>query len=387
MTRPLAIFTPQIGTFSETFIRRHIERLLPEGVVVVTQTTKQPFAGNWSVDCPMLVLDQLAPSRPRRWLHDFGAKLGWVETSFQSASVTEFLKKHQVHTLLVEYLDHALCWLRLARELDVRLFAHAHGYDVSAYLQDGHWRSRYPQLNECAGVITMSRLSKQALHAAGIAEDKIHVVPYGVDVPAELPRREENSQGVRCIAVGVTAQKAPILTLDAFRRAAEQHPGLHLDFIGRGDLYPAMQQFVRAFGLEQRVTLHGAKHHSEVLEHMRRADLFLQHSMVDPAGATEGLPVAILEAMAAGLPVVSTLHAGIPEAVAEGETGFLVHEGDSLAMGERIAQLAHDNDLRRRMSQAAWQRARDHFGSEKQRSSLLQIMNLSAAAERNMAHV
>jgi glycosyltransferase involved in cell wall biosynthesis len=380
MSRPLAIFTPQVGSFSETFIRRHIERLMPGEVVVVTQTTKKPYAGNWSVDCPLLVLDSLDHSRGRRWLNDIGARLGLLKTSRQSASVEKFLRENRVHTVLVEYLDHALCWLKLARDLNIRLFAHAHGYDISAYLQDERWRSRYPQLNECAGVITMSQVSKQALQAAGLREEKLHVVPYGVDVPAECPARLENAEVIRCVAVGITAQKAPILTLDAFRRAAELHPELHLDFIGRGELLAAMEQFVRAFRLEQRVTLHGAKHHAEVLEHMRRSDLFLQHSMVDPAGATEGLPVAILEAMAAGLPVVSTLHAGIPEAVVEGETGFLVHEGDSVTMGERISQLVRDGQVRRRMGQAAWKRAADHFSSEKQRASLLQVMHLAPQA-------
>jgi glycosyltransferase involved in cell wall biosynthesis len=380
MSRPLAIFTPQVGSFSETFIRRHIERLLPGGVVVVTQTTKKPYAGNWSVACPLLVLDSLAHSRGRRWLHGIGSRLGLLKTSLQATSVEKFLRENGVHTVLVEYLDHALCWLRLARDMNLRLFAHAHGYDISAYLQDERWRSRYPQLNDCAGVITMSHVSKQALHAAGLRDEKLHVVPYGVDVPAACPARLDNPEIIRCVAVGITAQKAPILTLDAFRRAAELHPGLHLDFIGRGELLAAMEQYVRAFRLGQRVTLHGAQHHAEVLEHLRGADLFLQHSMVDPAGATEGLPVAILEAMAAGLPVISTLHAGIPEAVVEGETGFLVQEGDSVTMGERISQLVLDSPLRKRMGQAAWKRATDHFSSEKQRASLLQIMDLASLA-------
>ena len=63
---------------------------------------------------------------------------------------------------------------------------------------------------------------------------------------------------------------------------------------------------------------------------MEAADVLIQHSVVDPAtGDEEGLPVAILEGMGCGLPVVATRHAGIPESVVEGETGMLVDEGDS----------------------------------------------------------
>jgi glycosyltransferase involved in cell wall biosynthesis len=109
---------------------------------------------------------------------------------------------------------------------------------------------------------------------------------------------------------------------------------------------------------------------------MRQADIFLQHSMVDPDGAEEGLPVAILEAMANALPVVSTRHAGIPEAVLEEETGFLVDEGDSLRMSEQILLLAKDSNLRREMGTKGWQRAKDLFTWELQKKRLLQLMRL-----------
>ena len=85
MSHPLAIFTPQIGAFSETFIRRHIERLLPGEVAVVTQTTKKPYAGNWSIDAPLLVLDSLEHSLGRRWFYNAGSRLGMLKTSLQMA--------------------------------------------------------------------------------------------------------------------------------------------------------------------------------------------------------------------------------------------------------------------------------------------------------------
>ncbi len=174
-------------------------------------------------------------------------------------------------------------------------------------------------------------------------------------------------------------RKAPVLTLDAFRRASDAVPDMHLDYVGEGELLPAVRQFVRAFALEERVTLHGGLPSDGVHRLMDAADIFIQHSMTDPdTGDEEGLPVAIVEAMARSLPVVSTRHAGIPEAVAEGTTGYLVQEGDSTGMGERIVALAADCDLRRRMGVAGWERVRAHFTWEKERASLLKVMELTA---------
>ncbi len=118
--------------------------------------------------------------------------------------------------------------------------------------------SEYLRYNQADGVITVSEFSKARLVAIGVDAERIHVVPCGIDVPSREPRRASSEGVVRCLAVGrMVAKKGPILTLDAFRRAALDCPTLRLDYVGEGDLLPAARQFVRAFGLEDRVTLHG----------------------------------------------------------------------------------------------------------------------------------
>jgi len=87
--------------------------------------------------------------------------------------------------------------------------------------------------------------------------------------------------------------------------------------------------------------------------------------------------VSILEAMASALPVVSTRHAGIPEAVFDGVTGFLVEPGDSVAMAEQILKLASDPVQRQELGLAGWRYARDHFTWERERASLLHVLGLS----------
>jgi glycosyltransferase involved in cell wall biosynthesis len=93
---------------------------------------------------------------------------------------------------------------------------------------------------------------------------------------------------------------------------------------------------------------------------MQSAAVFVQHSVVAPDNDHEGTPVAILEAGASGLPVVATRHAGIPDVVKEGETGYLVDEGDTDAMARYMIQLAKNPDLARRLGAAA----REHIAAE-----------------------
>jgi glycosyltransferase involved in cell wall biosynthesis len=172
-------------------------------------------------------------------------------------------------------------------------------------------------------------------------------------------------------------KKAPILTLDAFRQAAASNPSLGLDYVGSGLLLQDAIRFVGEFGMQKAVTLHGGKPHSFVQRLMENGDIFVQHSITDPDdGDEEGLPVAILEAMASGLPVVATRHAGIPEAVEDGVTGFLVEEGDIQSMKDKILLLAQDCKLRHAMGAAGWDRARNRFSWSRERINLLQALQL-----------
>jgi glycosyltransferase involved in cell wall biosynthesis len=147
--------------------------------------------------------------------------------------------------------------------------------------------------------------------------------------------------------------------------------------VGAGPLFIAAQHYIQAFRLENRVTLHGVTPNDEVLRLMKRADVFIQHSVTCPeTGDEEGMPVAILEAMAYGLPVVSTFHAGIPEAVVDGKTGFLVEEGDTQSMADRILDLASQPALRVSVGGAGRARVETNFTWQKEKRSLVDLLTL-----------
>lgn len=388
MEKCLAIIAPKIGCRSETFIRRHMQEIMPGKTVVVTAVNSTED-DDWSVDCPVLVSN---------WLH----KGGYRERSFKLASqavqvvtqnfgwkpaernwlsmkkvAKEFLKQNEVEVIMGEYLDLSFPWIEVAEELNIRFFGHAHGYDISCKLQNAKWRRRYLRYNELGGVITISEASRKKLLELGLNPNKLHVVPCGVDVPTNPFVRHPKST-IQCLSVGrMVAKKAPLKTLESFRRATATCPELRLDYVGDGELLSRAKQYVSLHNLDSKVTFHGSQPNKVVHQLMRKADIFVQHSVTDPITQNEeGLPVAILESMAHGLPVVSTRHAGIPEAVIEGKTGYLVDEGDSSRMADSINVLASDFHRRQSMGEAGRKRAKCLYSIEREREELIRILGL-----------
>ena len=127
-----------------------------------------------------------------------------------------------------------------------------------------------------------------------------------------------------------------------------------------GRCAPTLEQLVADFGWQDRVTFAGHVRHGsdEFLEHLRRADLFA-HPSVTVDGLKEGIPGAIVEAMASGLPVVATWHAGIPAVIDDDRHGLLVPERDLEALAAALEALLDDQALRARLGAAAAERARD----------------------------
>ena len=358
MTRAhLAIVAPTIDSLSETFILRHMRDLLPCQTVVVSGVEEG------------VGLDESVP----RLLVGAGYSAG------RGAAVTQFLRRHHIDVAMGEYLTWSHQWIEAVRSAGSRYFVHAHGYDVSRTLRDPAWRSRYMDYDRADGLITVSDGTRRRLIELGLQGERIHVIPCGVDVPPQPPTRPERDV-VRCVAVGrMVGKKAPLTTLEAFRLAAARCGRLRLDMIGDGPLFDAAQQYVARVHLGDRVRLLGPQSHAAVLHALREADVFVQHSLTDPVtGDEEGLPVSILEAMAQALPVVSTRHAGIPEAVLDGVTGLLVDEGSVAAMADHLVTLGTDARARTQLGAAGWRHVEKSFSWERERASLSQLLGLES---------
>src|SRR5262249_7897060 len=169
------------------------------------------------------------------------------------------------------------------------------------------------------------------------------------------------------------------LTIEAFAKVVQRFPDAQLDLVGDGELEGRCRTLIQKNGLGERVHIHGAQGPDFIASLLREASLFVQHSVSASDGDAEGLPVAILEAMASALPIVSTKHGGIPEAVVHNVTGRLVEEYDVDGMAAAISELFDHPELAERMGAAGRKRVLGRFNHKKAKDQLRAIMGFNSS--------
>ena len=368
MTQKLAIFTPQLGTASETFIRRHIEDLLPGRTVVVARNSTTPFDGYWRPQCPVLFMDRWTLRLPVR----LAGRIGLSQARLRDSTMARFLRQQGATVILGEYLDQFADFVPLLERMRLPYIVQGHGIDLSAALRKPGMAERYRCYNSAAAVLTRCEFHRKRLIDLGLPADRVHVNPGGVDVPEQPPARPIEACK-RFLAIGrFVPKKGPIYLLEAFRLAAARDSTITLDYIGGGELLPAAQQFVSACRLKDRAHLHGPAGDGVKSRLAQDCGVFVQHSVTDPeTGDEEGLPAAIQEAMALGMTVIGTRHSGIPEAIEHDVSGLLVEEGDVEAMAEAMGRIASDRELCARLGAAAHAKAKDLYSWPAERARLL----------------
>lgn len=202
--------------------------------------------------------------------------------------------------------------------------------------------------------------------AAELREDygarSVAVIPNGIAPaasPSRPPGRDDPAGGPVVLYAGrLRTRKAVAVLLEAFARLRDEHPAAALVLAGDGEQRPALERQARRLGIADAVRFAGAQPRDAMAGYYAAADLFCLPSLY------EGFPLAILEAMAAGLPVVATAVAGVPEAVEHGVTGLLVAPGDAGALARALAELAADPERARRMGEAGRRRIEAEYAIE-----------------------
>jgi glycosyltransferase involved in cell wall biosynthesis len=217
-------------------------------------------------------------------------------------------------------------------------------------------------------VISVSHFMTDTLIALGADEARIVYNPYG-----PRPRFYENQPDYSKTVLSLgrfTDIKANHLTLMAFRQALAAEPEARLVMVGEGELLETCRSLAHVWGISERVVFTGAIPHAQVAKIFSNACCFVQHSVTPSYGDAEGTPVAILEAGAAALPVVATRHAGIIDAVIQGETGYLVDERDVDGMAEYMIKLLGDPERCESMGKRARDHIRENFGLDRHVATL-----------------
>ncbi|NDV89959.1 glycosyltransferase [Alteromonas sp. 345S023] len=260
-----------------------------------------------------------------------------------------------------------------AETLSGKLLTVFHGYEMSEYKQIEIWKDRYIQL--CKGenrLLPISDFWRERLIAWGGTPEYIDVLHMGVDISSIPFTPQPLQEKVNILTVARATEKKGLSY--AFKAVSL---GLGFDFtynyIGGGELEDELKEQVSYYDNVDKINFLGARSHSEVKSYLNNADIFLLPSVTDSLGDMEGIPVSLMEAMAAGILVISTRHSGIPELIEDGVTGFLAPEKDASALN-RILNEVFTSDNISDIQLKARKKVEDEFNSDNLTKQLINFI-------------
>lgn len=202
---------------------------------------------------------------------------------------------------------------------------------------------------------------------------KVHRVYNGIDL-ARFPPADRGADPPEIMSVGRLIEKKGFGDLiEACRLLRERGLDFLCAIIGEGPLEETLRAQIESAGLTNRVTLTGPLPQSAVIERLARSALFALPCVAETGGGMDNLPTVVMEAMAAGLAVVSTPVAGVPEMIEDSVTGLLVSEHDPLALAEALSRLLQNPEMAQSLGKAGRQRAAELFSIERSAQQLLDL--------------
>lgn len=351
----LAIFTPSTNAYSETFIHAHIDLLEGEKIVYSSGRVPRVLDGR-----PLAIAPGAISKIGKKVLRKVGVNL-WTE---DEKNLLTSLKLTQPDVVLSEYGTTAAESYKVLKQLNIPLVVHFHGFDASEKGTIEKYAERYKEMFQYASrVIGVSAVMCKKLQELGCPPSKIVHTCCG---PAEDFFNVINApKKGQFLAVGrFVEKKAMHLTILAFYKLWTQHPDAVLKVAGDGHAKLICMDIVNGLGMGHAVQFLGAQTHDQIVKLMSESICFVQHSRIAENGDMEGTPVAVLEAQAAGLPVVATQHAGIPDVVLNGTTGILVPEGDVDQMAAAMLEMIENPNKAISFGNAGKERVRNNFSME-----------------------
>lgn len=323
----LAILSPSQNAYSETFIQAHKKFIYTNTKYYYGGIIPQYLEGYGNIN-PII----------KKGINKLASHYKKDILLAEKRALISSLKKEKIDVVLAEYGNLAAEVVPVCKALKLPLIAHFHGFDATVF-QVLKKYNNYKHLFEYATyIIAVSEAMEKQLLSIGCPREKLVKNTYGPNddfkkiTPSYL--REE------FIAVGrFTDKKAPYYNILAFKEVVKKHPNAKLIIAGDGTLKNTCMNLIKVLGLEKNIELPGVITPEQFQEYLTSARAFIQHSVTAVNGDMEGTPLAILESSCAGLPVISTKHAGIPDVIINNKTGLLVDEHDIYGMANHMIEL------------------------------------------------
>ena len=288
--------------------------------------------------------------------------------------LVERLQEDRPDLVHVYYGHKAVGYLPMLRDWGGPWIVSFHGVDVAKHLEEGDYLKKLREVfAEAQLVLARSESLLHRLHELGCPPEKLRLnrTPIPMDHLPPVEREAPSNGHWRLIqACRLIPKKGIITTLEAMDRVGAIFPGARYILCGSGPMMDEIQAYVREHALERHVEIRGWMSQEALRAELYQAHIFLHASEQTKEHDQEGIPNSMLEAMATGLPVVATLHGGIPEAVTSGYDGLLVAERNAHELSTAIIKLIQDHALFAELGRNAAASVRANFGAEQQITAL-----------------
>ena len=349
MKKNIALISPNQNAYSETFIQAHKNYFDANVFYYYDRMTQLEKEGEISL------------SKWRRGIRLLKLYLGIKQPQAWEIAMINSFKKHRIDKVYAEYGTTGVEIMPVCKKMNIPLIVNFHGFDASIHSVLENFEKQYKELFDYAEhIVVVSKLMQKKLISWGANPPKITYTPCAPnDSFLELnPAFSENA----FIAVGrFVDKKAPYYTILAFQKVLSKYPDAKLYLCGDGLLYDVCVNLVNYLKISNNVLFLGSISAKELKAIYERVSGFVQHSVTAQNGDMEGTPVAVLEACAAGLPVISTKHAGIPDVVQHEKTGLLVEEHDVEQMAEYMMCLLENKDYAKSLGAAGRELVKANF--------------------------
>lgn len=259
--------------------------------------------------------------------------------------------------------------------------AHAHDIYVDRSMLD-------TKLRHARFVVTISEFNRRLFGTwyGSWATDKTSVIRCGVDLTAFQPRPPRGHVPgqpftVSCIA-GLREKKGQVHLIEAVAALRSEGLDVRCVLVGDGETRPAIERRIAELGIGDHVELLGHCSRERVSEVLHDSDAMALPSITTDDGDMEGIPVALMEALATEVPVVASSLSGIPELVEDGVTGFLVPERDSRAIAVALRRIHDDPDAAARLAATGRVRVLEAYDLQRNTAALRELIEASARAGR-----
>jgi len=350
----IALLSPNKNPYSETFIQAH--KNLLSGNVFYYYGAK----GHIQLESQSQLV-----SKAQRLRYKLCQKLLKKPYSYtNNRSVLQSFKENKINVVLVEYGEHAFQLKEVLEDSKLPFVVHFHGYDASIKKTLERCNFYKEVFKLASKIIAVSEVMKSKLLQIGCPENKLCYNVYG---PNPLfANVEPVFKTQQFIAIGrFTDKKAPYYTILAFAEVVKAFPKATLVMAGNGGLYNTCKNLINYLSLEQHIKLVGVITPELYKDYLSTSIAFVQHSITADNGDMEGTPLAVLEASLAGLPVISTQHAGIPDVIIDKKTGLLVNEHDVKGMAAAMIMLLKDINLAKELGSNGKINVSTHFSMER----------------------